>query len=43
MDKELTAAAFVFTLIYLLPWKAGRCKENDNRAPGGSIEQYHIV
>ena len=22
---------------------AGRCKEKDNRAPSGSIEQYHIV
>ena len=23
--------------------KAGSCKENDNRAPGGSIEQYYIA
>ena len=31
MYKELTAAAFVFYLICLLPRKAGSCKENDNR------------
>ena len=29
--------------ICLLSLKAGSCKENDNRAPGGSIEQYYIV
>ena len=38
MYKELTVAAFIFTL----PWKAGRCKENDNRAPGAVFSNIII-